>query len=173
MFFLPLLQWLSLFLFFDSVKVDSGLRKWRANQVSDDRKAWIGAKKGIHSQSTYSCFLRLNSVTMGLYTGRSYNGKINICIEWWWLQYSPTYSRSFYPARKELEFGSHNLPPSINPNADTTIVMEQVNAAVDQHISDWTGFSYVKKKQPDKYWLIKVIITLLTSAINLWCKIHV
>ena len=126
-FFLPLRQWWLLFLFFDSVKVDSGLRKWRANQVSDDRKAWIGAKKGIHSQSTYLCFLKLNSVTisMGLYTGRTYNRKINNCIEWWWLQYSATYSRSFYPSRRELDLGPHNLSPFYsNPIADTTIVME-------------------------------------------------
>ena len=171
-FFLPLLQWWLLFLFFDSVKVDSGLRKWRANQVSDDRKAWIGAKKGIHSQSTYLCFLKLNSVTMGLYTGRTYNRKINNCIKWWWLQYSATYSRSFYPSRRELDLGPHNLTPFYsNPNADTTIVMEKAITAVDQNIADWAGFTYVKKK----YRLIKVITTLLISAnkINPWCKIHV
>lgn len=123
----------------------------------------------VHKARTHVFRLKLNSVTMGLYTGRSYNRKINNCIEWWWLQYSYiyTYSRSFYPARRELDFGSHNLPPS-NPNGDTTIVMEQVNTTVDQHISDWTGFTYVKK-----YWLIKAIIILSTSAINPRCKIHV
>lgn len=169
-FFLPLWQWCLLFLFFDSVKVDSGLRKWRANQVSDDRKAWIGAKKGIHSQSTYLCFLKLNSVTMGLYTGRTYNRKINNCIELWWLQYSATYSRSFYPSRRELDLQSYPLLFQSN--------CWYYNSNGISYHSCWpkhlrvSRFYLTLKKQPEKYWLIKLITTLLISAINPWCKIH-